>query len=388
MSRKQKALEKYKDNKTLVEEIFNLDPNQGAYSDWALRETLKTPENKEKIVEYINIFHNKKNTLASDKRDLYSYKSFDQLKKELDSLAPSNRKKKKEGYTLIKESSKAKFYEVHDYNGIKALGADTKWCITQEQHWKSYTENQNYIFFILVSNWVEDKAKDSKFALSFRVNDNKKYNNRNFYDSTHNLYERLRNDLWAYQQATNNTKVSYTWHDAKDRQWYDDYDGVNIIDNYIDLLLEEKGFISKFIKTISGELTLMPPEIAKEMRVLLDDIRWGNRDKILECAKRGSDLELFNPLSLLFHKKIKSQKACKEIWDMATYADKCNLGWSNMKKLSSTYIINNQDYLDKIVNEFYGANKNEVLVKILSSKKSTKKTKKYIANYLTDKYIK
>ena len=45
------------------------------------------------------------------------------------------------------------------YEACKIYGSNTKWCITQESHWKTYSKNYNILFVI-------DKKSNKKYAIS------------------------------------------------------------------------------------------------------------------------------------------------------------------------------------------------------------------------------
>lgn len=45
------------------------------------------------------------------------------------------------------------------YEACKIYGSNTKWCITQESHWKTYSKNYNILFVI-------DKKSNTKYAIS------------------------------------------------------------------------------------------------------------------------------------------------------------------------------------------------------------------------------
>lgn len=167
-------------NVSFLDIIVGLDPtNTYKYTDFIIRSVKKEINFEEvkkelalhfltnKESECLKLFEEHSKAKRLEKLDISQYKSFEDLDiavRKADDIVKMKR--------LEKEV--LKLYETEDwlvltplsYEASKSYGANTKWCITQESHYKRYQDSHR-IFFILSKNTNE------KFAISREYNNSK-----------------------------------------------------------------------------------------------------------------------------------------------------------------------------------------------------------------------
>lgn len=160
-------------NVSFLDIIVSLDPTSTyKYTDFIIKSVKKEvnfDEVKKELAshfltqresECLKMFEEHAKAKRLEKSDISQYKSFDDL-----DLAV---KKAEESVKLKRlEKEVAKLYETDDwvvliplsYEASKTYGANTKWCVTEESHYKRYL-NTHRIFFIL------SKKTNEKYAVS------------------------------------------------------------------------------------------------------------------------------------------------------------------------------------------------------------------------------
>jgi len=167
-------------NVSFLDIIIGLDPTSTyKYTDFIIKSIKKEVDidavKKElashfltkKESECLHLFEEHSKAKRLEKLDITQYKSFEEL-----DIAV----KKAEETVKLKRLEKEviKLYETDDwlvltplsYEASKSYGANTKWCVTQESHYKRY-QNTHRIFFIL------SKKTNDKFAISREFDDSK-----------------------------------------------------------------------------------------------------------------------------------------------------------------------------------------------------------------------
>jgi len=160
-------------NVSFLDIIVSLDPTSTyKYTDFIIKSVKKEvnfDEVKKELAshfltqresECLKMFEKHAKAKRLEKSDISQYKSFD----DLDTAV-----KKADEAVKLKglEKEVSKLYETEDwvvltplsYEASKTYGANTKWCVTQESHYKSY-QNSHRIFYIL------SKKSNEKYAVS------------------------------------------------------------------------------------------------------------------------------------------------------------------------------------------------------------------------------
>jgi len=167
-------------NVSFLDIIVSLDPTSTyKYTDFiikSIKKEVNIDEVKRELAshfltkkesECLSLFEEHSKAKRLEKLDITQYKSFEDL-----DIAV---KKADESFKLKRlEKEVAKLYETEDwlvltplsYEASKSYGANTKWCVTQELHYKRYQDSHR-IFFIL------SKKTNDKFAVSREFNDPK-----------------------------------------------------------------------------------------------------------------------------------------------------------------------------------------------------------------------
>jgi hypothetical protein len=168
-------------NVSFLDIIVGLDPTSTyKYIDFIIRSIKKEINIEEVKQELASHFLNKKESECLklfeehskakrlEKLDISQYKSFEDLDVAV---------KKAEEIVKLKRLEKEvlKLYETDDwlvltplsYEATKSYGANTKWCVTQESHYKRYQDTHRILFIL-------SKKTNEKFAVSREYNDPKK----------------------------------------------------------------------------------------------------------------------------------------------------------------------------------------------------------------------
>jgi hypothetical protein len=119
-------------------------------------------------VETLNEFdrHCKANRIK--KNDISQYKNWTEMKESVRITNESVKQKELETQ-VIKLLDNDEYCVVIplSYEASKIYGANTKWCTTQEQHWKNYIRDYKLIY-------IMDKVKNDKYAVSIKTGDKSK----------------------------------------------------------------------------------------------------------------------------------------------------------------------------------------------------------------------
>ena len=119
-------------------------------------------------VETLNEFdrHCKVNRIK--KNDISQYKNWTEMKESVRITNESVKQKELETQ-VIKLLDNDEYCVVIplSYEASKIYGANTKWCTTQEQHWKNYIRDYKLIY-------IMDKVMNDKYAVSIKTGDKSK----------------------------------------------------------------------------------------------------------------------------------------------------------------------------------------------------------------------
>ena len=119
-------------------------------------------------VETLNEFdrHCKANRIK--KNDISQYKNWTEMKESVRITNESVKQKELETQ-VIKLLDNDEYCVVIplSYEASKIYGANTKWCTTQEQHWKNYIRDYKLIY-------IMDKVMNDKYAVSIKTGDKSK----------------------------------------------------------------------------------------------------------------------------------------------------------------------------------------------------------------------
>lgn len=334
MTRKKQTIKDYPKHEALVKELFSFDPSKGSYGKWMAQQIIDKKEKKDIVKETISSFHNVKNKLPKDKRDIQKYKSLSDLKKVVEEN-PSKRQVKKEnpGYEKIATSKLCDAYLVKSYEGMKALGTDTKWCVTTKCNWDDYTSNGD-IFIVFVSKFFPKRHPNSKIATYFN------FPGLNFEKYFSQKRENIDFDLCeCVEQQLNYVRVApiaEEWYDAQNYEmeicFVEGKESVPIID----LCFEEH---NKSFKIVYEAIKKCKEKYknSKEFMDLIyivinpEDFTY---DKIKQAIKNLSEKNYINPLSIMeMHSYTdlcrsnaqKRQTLFESAWNLSTDEEKENL---------------------------------------------------------------
>lgn len=137
-----------------INDVASWDPSgNNKYLDWILKTKTETKLTYRKLKDFVSLFHNKSSKFL--KKDIYQYKTEDDILQELDSV--SNKLTKSEikelGAEVIADTINYKIIRPTTAEVVRLYGAGTKWCITSAQttYFDRYLKN-NDIYFVLIKN--------------------------------------------------------------------------------------------------------------------------------------------------------------------------------------------------------------------------------------------
>ncbi len=200
-----------------INDIASWDPSgNNKYLDWILKTKIETKLTYRKLKDFILLFHDKPSKFS--KKDIYQYKTEDEILQELDSV--SNKLTKSEikelGAEVIIDTLNYKIIRPTTAEAVRLYGAGTKWCITSAQtfYFKRYLKN-NDIYFVLIKDTkiIRSWPKTQYYKLAIL-----------FGKPPHTAY---RKELMIY--------------DAKDEElWFDDlYEIYNVNTNFVYICQED-----------------------------------------------------------------------------------------------------------------------------------------------------
>lgn len=153
----------------IIDELAEIDKTpQKKYLEWMVRMYLKGVKDLEKF-KIVNDFEEllKKNKIPSGERDIYRYKSLEDLNSVVQkystvkSKSEQKRIAKVEGAEKVFENDKAVVYLIKSYEASCLIGANTKWCTTSRgspaTFYQYYRRGNLY--------YVIDKVNNKKYAV-------------------------------------------------------------------------------------------------------------------------------------------------------------------------------------------------------------------------------
>jgi hypothetical protein len=168
-------------NVSLIDIISTVDPTKTyKYTEFLIRMLNKVIEPSdivrvmaegmfgETTIEMMKKFESHCQANRIKNPDISTYKDFSEIENAVIEADEIIRQKELERQVV-------KIYDTNDwlaiipltYESSKVYGSNTKWCTTQETHWKSYQPNYKLIYII-------DKVGNRKFAISRKYDDNSK----------------------------------------------------------------------------------------------------------------------------------------------------------------------------------------------------------------------
>jgi hypothetical protein len=369
MSRRSNALEKYpKVDPVIAHGLFDRDPSRGAYGEWMVGR-VADGEHHETVHDVVVLFHQCKQRLPKEWRDLYNYPHTHALRTAIEKIGETSKRAKRRkhrGYTLIHEYPLVSFYRVDSYQGIKSLGRDTKWCITNESQYKQYKER---LIVVAVSRLRGKQDAYSKFA----VLSQKKV-----------LIDPDRFLSWEKLKGIARDGYKFDWGvwDAKDRHpyHYGDEDG-QPLGEMLDMLAGRRGATQAAMAAAAGGTEHM--EIFKST---LEEVR-GCRGAFsaLEIAEKAAKHRLFNPLSLLDHPDVRSTGACRDVWKLSRKSHREALDREALMQLARRPAMNVPEVLELYLERAYGRNSSDLVLPLLDNGRLTAETKERVLHYVRTK---
>lgn len=168
-------------NVSLIDIISKVDPTTTyKYTEFLIRMLNKVVEPNDMIkvigeglfgettIEMMKKFESHCQANRIKNPDIGTYKDFSEIEEAVKSADEIIRLKELERQVVkIYDTSEWLAVVPLTYESSKVYGANTKWCTTQETHWKSYQPNYKLIYII-------DKLTNKKFAISRKYDDNSK----------------------------------------------------------------------------------------------------------------------------------------------------------------------------------------------------------------------
>lgn len=328
MSRRTKAKSKYPSvDDATVDNLFARDPTRGAYGEWMVRQ-VAAGEHHDDVLEAVLSFHRCKDRLPKEQRDLYGHEDVGRVLAAVEGVGATSKRQRRmrsRGYSVVASLPNVTFYLVKSYEGVRALGRDTKWCITKRGDYKSYSDKA---IVVAVSKLREKRDAYSKFAIltthAISVNPDKFFS-----------WERLK------AISAKGFEVDWRIWDAQDRNPYHYGQYVEPLKEILDMLAGERGATDRVLSEALGGLTRID---------LWRDTLHRLRGRVvpttvIEVAEIASRERLFNPLSMLDHPSIRSMGACERIWKVARKSAREALDKEALEQLARRPAINMPDLL-------------------------------------------
>lgn len=323
MSRMSKAQETFPElDESVFNELAKL-PGNGAYIMWGA-EAVSDGHDVECVVSILKQFHAAKRRLPKEERDISRYYDLDEIGEALERLTSSKRMSKKAdpGYTKILEYPMLTFYHVHAAHGMACLGRDTKWCITNPVSWERYKKHSEFI--VVINHALMHRGTFSKIVIqigNMASKENEFLGEEELKEFSHTSF-----------RTQPSKGCAYIFFDANDSA-YGFHNGFNkkhntmpqrSMEELIDHLTGEKGAVKKAVTAVVGGSS--PEEIDARMD------RVHRIQSVLRRAQTGKsipplvedvrELNLFNPLSLLMHPRMRAIRDYAAVWEACTDEEK------------------------------------------------------------------
>lgn len=131
---------------------------------------------KDTVKKYLDLFKSLRDghKLKPNEKDIETWgkKQFEEFQSFLDDKAEEKKHVRKlkeiEGATLVTENEDWLVYNITSYEAAKKYGDETHWCITQEHHWKSLSQRNN--FYYIISKNLDSQSPWFKIAVQVERN--------------------------------------------------------------------------------------------------------------------------------------------------------------------------------------------------------------------------
>jgi len=324
MNRRDKTKKRFPDVKpSVIDKLFDADPSGGAYGTW-MTNHVGLGNSPREVMAAIKTFHEVKQRLPHDRRDLYTYGTLKDLKAASE-IGPSTRKKKQEnpGYTLLREFENVSFYLVNTFEGMRRLGRNTQWCVTQKAHYPSY---RSRLIVVAINHLRGPRHPYSKVVILSRdvevlPVDFRQWKHLRKLEARPSRRRVKRWEFWNATDAEEGVFKKKT-HLAI----------VELLDN----LAGRPGATVEVLEELYDPRISMLVQKMRGCRVVAD---------LVKLAEYFSNNGL-NPLSLLDHPMAKSQATCQAIWDTSTMDHQRRLCSSDLDVLGPKPAINVPELLE------------------------------------------
>lgn len=365
MSRRSNTKKKFPNvDPTLIDKLFDHDPYRGAYGEWMVGR-VDGGEHPDKVIGAVALWHECRNRLPKNQRDLYRYADTQALQNAVDALGGMSKRKQrhtKGGYTVLHEYPNITFYRVDSLAGMQVLGRDTKWCLSRREHFVRYAAQK---ILVAVSRVRPTRDPYSKFAIIV---------NRDTDPNQFIPWGRIKGNVRR---------------------------GSGIEQNIWDALDRKGAHLQEILDMLAGHRGATNDAVLEALGGAAKAQMWGTVYEILESGRLSAvealhvaDLVathgLFNPLSLLDHPDVRSIKTIHAIWHKSTKAHQDALSQEALKQLVTRPAVNIPELLELYWAKIHsGAWRPEAaLMPLIGNKRMTAETKERVAKMFREDVLK
>jgi len=286
-----------------------------SYILWMVKQCHAGQE-EEQVLSAVQDFHAKKQRLPTDRRDVNAFKSLESLTDFLSTIsAKSKRAKKKEeaqGRTLILRTKKADAYIITSFEGIRDLGKDTKWCITNRNDWESHRDST---FVVIVDKTRKRRVRFSKFIVEIKLNRTVEPDEILERRALLKLIRRAKRSAEATKkEVTSGSSVDVTVFDEIDIDTGEYHvDGRESANAELLRILLGDGKLEGLIQKAMSEQRSHTEQIVKVSALASGRLP---KKKFMSLAKMVRDENIFNYLSLFDHPMARNPECKDYLWSL------------------------------------------------------------------------
>jgi predicted nucleic acid-binding Zn-ribbon protein len=148
-SRIDEVLIEFPDDPDEVAYLADRDPSgKHAYLRWMMHRVINDTQMEDRVADAVERFHKLKGRLV--KKDLWQYKSLDELEDAVEEAGLTRKEEKDLGSRMVQEFSDGAILQILSPGASCQYGANTKWCLSEKdgEQFMSHSEAHDIYFFV------------------------------------------------------------------------------------------------------------------------------------------------------------------------------------------------------------------------------------------------
>jgi len=373
MSRKSALEQKHPDLAAdgLIEQLANGDPSGShKYLGWMVKMFTAVGHPAEEIIESIQRFHYKRPRLDPSLRDVYRFKTLDDLHAALATVEDTSQRQqrqaqKRDGAVCLFNDDKIAVHLICEAKGARIFGRGTNWCITQDVHFREYTKNSSFIF--ITNKTKEPKTPYSKFALQVPSNRLAIFHIlslRQIYDIARRA-KKL--EQKPYRQPLKHVYNARDFSSAAHFEIVEALVGHDRLHGFID-------------QAVSGNIESHYIQWIQEAAESLKK-RSISADRFIEIAKKALEYRAFRPASLFHHRMAADPEVASRLWDVHLQDPTLTQAYEH-EVLLKTHAKKNVRFIESALRSAASAAYRRIFSKIFDPNGHSKESKARVIKYI------